>query len=219
MHTFIMVWSLVALLSGSPPARVDRDEYRNGARRNLREYGVATEAASLVKAITDDTRPIVRIIAADLLASLQEKRAIPVMRSALETEPEERVRIHFGEDLLKLEGASARALVHTIFSQTKALNNRIDLAGALADLGDFVGYPDVLQGLDSKDTLIVGSSEFALGRFMAECHRQCSLVPSPTDVGLQLLKNPTGVRLSAVIALSHRLDDPRVVAALELVAA
>jgi HEAT repeat protein len=225
MHAMIMTCALAALLSVSPWARaapaasVDHDEYRAQARQRLRDAGVGTDVDSLLKALIDDTRPIVRITAADLLTSLKEQRALPIMRSVLEREAEEKVQTHLGKDLLELEGEGAHALVSGLLARTKAPSDRIYLAGALAGLGDFAGYPDVLAGMDSKDTGLNWQADFALGNFVATCGLSCRLSPSPVEVALRLLKNPDhGRRFSALVALSHRLAEPKVVAALRATA-
>jgi hypothetical protein len=216
----ILVPCLAALLSAAAPASVDCGEYGPTARESLRCYGVASDVDSLLNALTHDARPVVRIIAADLLTSLHEKRAIPIMRSAVESEPAEDVLSHLGKDLLELQGEEAHGLVSTLFTRTREADNRIDLAGALAGLGDFTGYPDVLAGMDSQHTGTQWHADFALGNFIAKCSRGCSLSPPPVDVGLRLLTSEDhSRRLSALISLSHRLDDPRVVAALEAAAA
>jgi HEAT repeat protein len=213
----IVITCLAAFLSAPPQASVDHDEFRASARQYLRDYGVASDSASLLKALTTDPRPTVRILAADLLASLQARSAVPVMRSALESESDEKVRSHLGKDLLDLEGDQAHTLISALFTRTRELDNRIYLAGPLAELKDFSGYPDVLAGLKSQNLATQMFAAYALGSFLAKC-RGCGLVPSPVDEALESLKIATA-RPHVVIALSHRLDDPRVVAALEAVAA
>ena len=213
----ILVPCLAALLSAAPPATVDRDEYRAAARQSLHGYGVTSDVDALLKALTSDPRPIVRILAADLLASMQARSAAPVMRSSLESESDEKVRSHLGKDLLDLEGDQARTLVSALFTRTRELDNRIYLAGPLAELKDFSGYPDVLAGLKSQNLATQMFAAYALGSFLAKC-RDCGLVPAPVDEALESLKIATA-RPHVMIALSHRLDDPRVVAALEAVAA
>ncbi len=207
-------------LERPPPASVDRDEYGAAARQSLSRYGVTSDVDSLLNALTLDTRPGVRILAADLLTSLHEERAIPIMRSAVESEPDEKVRAHFGKDLLELQGEEAHGLVSALLTRTREADNRIYLAGALAGLGDFEGYPDVLAGMNSQHTGTQWQADFALGNFIAKCGRGCSLSPAPLDVGLRLLTSENhSRRFSALISLSRRLDDPRVVPALEAVAA
>jgi hypothetical protein len=215
----ILVPCLAALLSAAAPASVDCGEYEAAARQSLRRYGVASDVDSLLNALTQDTRPGVRILAADLLTSLHEKRAIPIMRSAVESEPAEDVLSHLGKDLLDLQGEEAHGLVSALLTRTREADNRIDLAGALAGLGDFAGYPDVLAGMNSQHTGTQWHADSALGNFIVKCGRGCSLSPAPLDVGLRLLTSQNhSRRFSALISLSHRLDDPRVVAALETIA-
>lgn len=202
-----------------PPVALDHDEYRNGARQTLAKFGVASDVDALLKAVTRDPRALVRLTAADLLTNLKERSSILVMRSAVKTEVNEQVRAHIGGDLLELQGEDAHALVTGLLAETKEPENRIRLAGALARLGDYAGYPDVLAGLNSKSSATQWDAQFALGSFIAKC-RPCRLSPSPVDAAILSLKSPLpGLRSSAVIALSRGLDDPRVLAALKVIAA
>lgn len=192
------------------------DEYPINARLWLHEDGVATDTDSLLKALTEDARPVVRILAAGLLTSQEEPRCIPVLRSAIESEPDEGARAHFGEDLLKLQGESAHALVRRIFAEIKDLDHRLVLAGPLAELGDFTGYPDVLAGLEAPKQATQMFAAYAMGSFLAKC-RGCTLAPAPVDEALRLLQRPA-LRPHLLYAISRRLDDQRVREALAALA-
>jgi hypothetical protein len=212
----IVAACFAALLTAPPPAPVDHDELRADLTQSLHRYGVATDVPSLLRAVSEDPRPSVRMLAADLLPRLKEKgAAAAVMRAALEKDADEQVRAHLGWDLLEIEGDQALPVVHALLLRTQDLDNRIHLAWPLAERGDFAGYADVLKGLESQAPTRVFAAQ-ALGAFMAKC-RDCGLTPPPVDEALRWVKIPA-MRSSMLFALSRRLDDPRVVAALTVVA-
>lgn len=211
----IVATCLAALLSAPPPAPVDHDELKADLTQSLHQYGVATDVPSLLRAVAEDPRPTVRIVAADLLGHLKEKSAATMMRAALEKDADEQVRAHLGWDLLEIEGDQALPVVHALLLRTQDLDNRIHLAWALAERGDLAGYADVLKGLESQAPTRVFAA-YALGAFMAKC-RDCGLTPPPVDEALRWVKIPA-MRPNIVFALQRRLDDPRVIAALTVMA-
>lgn len=195
---------------------LDHDEYRILARNDLERYGVASDTGSLLRAVEEDERPHVRVMAADLLANLREPRAAALLRTKLSKESAETVRAHLGRDLLELEGSSAHDLARSTLDGLKGLEARMWLAWGLAERGDLVGYPDVLAGLGSASSRTRSLAAQDLVAFVKAC-KACDLKPQPVDVALGPLENPAAsVRLSAVTAVAVRLDDdPRCGPALE----
>jgi HEAT repeat protein len=216
--TKLLIGALLYTVSGA--VVVDHDEYRNITKHYLEQYGVATDNGSLLRAVEEDKRPIVRSIAADLLTNLKEPRTAPLLRARLAGESDETVRAHFARDLLALEGKGAQALARSTRDALKGLEARMWLAGALAESGDLSGYSDVLAGLNSGSARAHSLAAQHVVEFVKAC-RGCDLKPQPLDVALGLLEDPSAaVRISAENAVTERLDDdPRSGVALSRVAA
>lgn len=210
-----IAWLLSIAVTG-----IDHDERRATLRDALVEQGIACDSVSLVRAVQEDSRPVVRSLAAELLTSLAEPGTASLLRARLLKDTDQMVLAHLASDLLHLERGAAIPLVHSTLEKLKTPADRLVVAGPLADLGDFSAYSDVASGARSDNEPIQRAAAADLVAFVSQC-RPCDLTPPPLDLALKLLSAEAfSVRLSAAIAIQPRLgDDPRVEAALRKSAA
>jgi hypothetical protein len=201
-------------------AGVDHDERRATLRYTLTQQGIACDSASLVRAVQEDQRPIVRSLAAELLTSLAEPGTAALLRARLQKDSDDMVLAHLASDLLDLERDAAIPLAHSTLEKLKNPEDRLLVLGPLAELGDFSGYSEVVAAVHSSYEPIQRRAVADLVAFVNKC-RQCDLIPPPIELALSLLNaNTFSVRLSAAIAAQARLgDDPRVEVALRKMAA
>ena len=187
----------------------------------LRDKGIATDTAALVRNLEQQEDDQVRAWSADVLGYRHETAGMSALRKAAEKDPSWLVRESAYLALARLGDASVLPALEELM-RTDEHGHKAFLAGQLAELGDVSGYEYVRQAARSEASYERAYSARYFSQFMAaRGDRRLSSDPFQELVALGEDKDPD-VREHALLCLGeasfHGVDSAEVIAAMSALA-
>lgn len=168
--------------------------------RRLEQANVPTDTASLIEAALAHPDFAVRSAAVQVLGLRQEITAEAPLMKILSTDEERLVREDAAIALVRLGHRGTLEQVREFMRTESSRHHQVQLAGQLAEFGDFSGYPLAVQAASAEDEGLRQVATGVISRFLVAGLREPQGLPAPSQVLLGLLNDEdTEVRQRSVL--------------------
>jgi HEAT repeat protein len=170
----------------------------------LEKMGVASDLTSVLAAASSHHDPIVRFHAVRLLGYRPGTASEVVLRGQLADDPTRLVRAEAALALIRLGYVDAvEKAIELMVAAESPSTFQLSLAGQLAKLGEFSGYPYVVDAAVSEHQYLRFSSPAKLVSFLVAGFDAPPSQPSPQELLLKLLTDASAeVRGEVILQLS-----------------